>query len=336
MSVTIASTTDSQEAVNLAAGLEPEPQPAEETKTTNQNKSGASEQGSETPVPKAETAERQDRSGKQERESDRTRQQNGERESEWKRNKKLTARVYEQDATISELRERLSRLEGANSNGQKPGAIETSQPNGRPNPSDPKYQEGKYDQYIEDLADWKAGERIKAERTADANTEEQERVREVFDTYNRATSEARATHDDFDEVVGRRDLQIPQAAQVAIIEAGEIGPEIAYYLGSNPDECQKLAQMSPARAASYIGKIEAKLSAVKSETAANYQPAERQAPVVQENKPSPPPQRPVKPAPAPITPVGASSNRSSVSMDQLPYRDYKRLRDQEERSARGR
>ena len=40
----------------------------------------------------------------------------------------------------------------------------------------------------------------------------------------------------------------------------EIGPEIAYFLGSNPKEVDRIARMTPFLQAKEIGKIEAKLA----------------------------------------------------------------------------
>jgi hypothetical protein len=44
------------------------------------------------------------------------------------------------------------------------------------------------------------------------------------------------------------------------IQASDIGPEVAYYLGSNPKEADRIAKLSPYLQAKEIGKIEAKLA----------------------------------------------------------------------------
>ena len=44
------------------------------------------------------------------------------------------------------------------------------------------------------------------------------------------------------------------------IQASEIGPELAYYLGSNPKEAERIARLSPYLQAKEIGKIEVKLA----------------------------------------------------------------------------
>jgi hypothetical protein len=43
------------------------------------------------------------------------------------------------------------------------------------------------------------------------------------------------------------------------IQSSDVGPELAYYLGSNPKEADRISRMSPLSQAKEIGKIEAKL-----------------------------------------------------------------------------
>ncbi len=45
------------------------------------------------------------------------------------------------------------------------------------------------------------------------------------------------------------------------IQASDIGPDVAYYLGANPKEADRIARMSPYLQAKEIGRIEAKLVA---------------------------------------------------------------------------
>ena len=45
------------------------------------------------------------------------------------------------------------------------------------------------------------------------------------------------------------------------IQASEVGPDVAYYLGSNPKEADRISKLSPFLQAKEIGRIEAKLAA---------------------------------------------------------------------------
>ena len=81
------------------------------------------------------------------------------------------------------------------------------------------------------------------------------------------------------------------------------GPAAMVHLVRNPAELRRLAGMSDAVAVAHVGALTARLS-----------PAARRA---------------VSNAPAPITPVGGSSTKSSVPLDQTDYATYRRIRDQQ-------
>jgi hypothetical protein len=67
------------------------------------------------------------------------------------------------------------------------------------------------------------------------------------------------------------------------IQASDIGPDVIYWLGSNPKEANRIAQLPPILQAKEIGKLEATLT-------------------------SNPPVKRTSTAPAPIAPVTARSN----------------------------
>jgi hypothetical protein len=319
--ITVASTTDTQEAIDQAAGVGPEAAAAAAEEASEQEQPGAG------PASR-DQAESAAAAGAAEEEGDRS-QVTGDRENQQhrksgvqKRIDTLTRRLYEQQDELDALKR--ARPEAT---GQRPQ--QTQQPRPRPTPQD-KRADGKtpryasYEQYVEDLAEWKAEQKLLQNRQAELNQAEQERTQEVFHTYNEAAKTARVKYEDFEEVVGRRDVHIPQAAQVAIIEAGDAGPEIAYYLGKHPEVCAELVEMSPMRAVARIGSIEAELAAARPSRSSQSMssPSSSSRTVSSKSKP------------APITPVGGSSSKSAVPLGELPYRDYKRIRDKEERENR--
>ena len=67
------------------------------------------------------------------------------------------------------------------------------------------------------------------------------------------------------------------------IKASDMGPDLAYWLGTTPKEADRISRLSPLLQAREIGKIEAKLAAS-------------------------PPVKPTTSAPAPITPVTARAS----------------------------
>lgn len=112
--------------------------------------------------------------------------------------------------------------------------------------------------YVNALSDFNTQQKIAELKAKESEESEQQSLREIYDSYNEKVAAFSAEHDDFEEVVGRPDLKIPQGVQLAILEMDN-GPEVAYFLGSNPDICKKLAEMRPVSAVVQIGKIAAKL-----------------------------------------------------------------------------
>ena len=106
--------------------------------------------------------------------------------------------------------------------------------------------------YAEALAEQKAAELL-ARRDA-----ERQRA-EVLESYHEREEEARTKYDDFEQVAYNPRLPITNV-MAETIQASEIGPEVAYYLGSNPKEADRIAKLAPYLQAKEIGKIEAKLA----------------------------------------------------------------------------
>ena len=104
----------------------------------------------------------------------------------------------------------------------------------------------------------------------------------VVESYHEKEEQARDKYDDFEQVAYNPSLKI-STVMAQTIQASEIGPDIAYFLGSNPKEADRISRLSPFLQAKEIGKIEAKVAA------------------------SPPTKKPSS-APAPIQPVAARAS----------------------------
>ena len=112
---------------------------------------------------------------------------------------------------------------------------------------------------------------------------EQERQQmEVLAAYHDREEEARNKYDDFEQVAYNPRVPITDV-MAQTIHASDVGPDIAYYLGANPKEADRIARLSPFLQAKEIGKIEAKIA---------------------DN----PPIKKTSSAPAPITPVTARTS----------------------------
>ena len=138
--------------------------------------------------------------------------------------------------------------------------------------------------YADALAEKKAQELI-------AKREAQQQQAQVLEAYHEREEAAREKYDDFEQVAYNPKLPITDV-MAQTIQASDVGPDVAYYLGSNPQEATRISRLSPFLQAKEIGKIEAKLA-------------------------SNPPVKKSSSAPAPITPVGtrAAANQSYDTTD---------------------
>lgn len=82
---------------------------------------------------------------------------------------------------------------------------------------------------------------------------------QVLESYHEKEEEARGKYDDFEQVAYNPKLTIT-GVMAETIQSSDVGPEIAYYLGSNPKDADRISRMSPLAQAKEIGKIEAKLA----------------------------------------------------------------------------
>ena len=106
--------------------------------------------------------------------------------------------------------------------------------------------------YAEALAEQKAVELV-------AKREAERQQAETLEAYHEREEEARNKYEDFEQVAYNPRIPITQV-MAQTIQASDIGPEVAYYLGSNPKEADRIAKLSPFLQAKEIGKIEVKLA----------------------------------------------------------------------------
>ena len=81
----------------------------------------------------------------------------------------------------------------------------------------------------------------------------------IEDSYAEREEVAMDKYDDFEQVVKNPNLPISDAMAEAI-KASDVGPDVAYYLGTNIKEAARIAKLSPLLQAKEIGKIEGKLA----------------------------------------------------------------------------
>jgi hypothetical protein len=109
----------------------------------------------------------------------------------------------------------------------------------------------------------------------------------IEDSYAEREEEVRNKYDDFDQVAYNPQLRVTDV-MAETIKSSDMGPDLAYWLGSNPKEADRISRLSPLLQAREIGKIEAKLA---------------------DN----PPQKKTSSAPDPIRPVTARATTTGVT-----------------------
>ncbi len=81
----------------------------------------------------------------------------------------------------------------------------------------------------------------------------------ILESYHEREEEARGKYDDFEQVAYNPKLTIT-TIMAQSIQTSDIGPEVAYYLGANPKEADRISRLAPIVQAKEIGRIEAKLA----------------------------------------------------------------------------
>lgn len=147
------------------------------------------------------------------------------------------------------------------------------------------------EQYAEALAAQKAEQLLQQRELERQQTA-------ILESYHDREEQARDKYEDFETVAYNPSLKIT-TVMAQTIQASDVGPDVAYYLGLNPKEADRISRLPPFLQAKEIGKIEAKVAS------------------------SPPVKKPSN-APAPIQPVAARSS-SGPAYDTTDPRSLKSM-----------
>jgi hypothetical protein len=126
------------------------------------------------------------------------------------------------------------------------------------------------DAYADALATRKAEELL-------ARREVDRQKLDLLEAYQDREEEARGKYEDFEQVAYNPKLPIT-SVMAETIQASDIGPDLAYYLGTNPREADRISRLPPFSQAKEIGKLEAKISS---------------APILKKTTSAPPPIAPI-------------------------------------------
>ena len=175
-------------------------------------------------------------------------------------------------------------------------ALQTLSPNQAPvvQPNDNKPLRGNFatdEAYIETLTDWKIDQRESAGKQAQAQQAQTQQVTRAESIY----AEAMKTGLDRDDLNEVAEAMTP-AMRSVLIES-DVGGKLIAFMAANPDEVTRIANLSPARQAAELGKLEIKMTSAPKVSA----------------------------APPPIKTIGSGA-ASTQSLETASFDEYKKLR----------
>lgn len=164
---------------------------------------------------------------------------------------KLTRQKYESEARVKMLEERIAAFESGRT-------IPVEKDSGAPTID--KFDN--FDEYVAAKAEYVASKKIEAalaEREKLTATErEKAEQASLRQSWEKKVEAATAEMPDFEEVISESDTPMTPPMQQAIM-ASDIGPKLAYYLATHPDEAEQIARMDATRTILTLGKIEERL-----------------------------------------------------------------------------
>lgn len=196
-------------------------------------------------------------------------------------------------------------------------------------PKDPMPKLGDFDDVevaMRKMLAWNRREQSRQNSFEVKQKEAQSETEKVNRTWAEKRSAAQKTFPDYDDVVRdavsvMEDYQSPALNRLShAIPRLDIGAEIVYHLGQNPEEIKRLSQLHPDEALIELGLIRARLAQEKSQ--------------VDEEKPVTPAPPPVSRAPKPATPISKpSAAPTAPDLDKLPYKEFVKVRNEAQKKS---
>ena len=185
----------------------------------------------------------------------------------------------------------------------------------------PKY--GTYEDFVEDLADWKAVQRWETAKREQAQQESQKALKVKLD-------EARARYDDADDVIFPANQAIQNAKIPPVVKEvfaqSEHFVDLCYVVGSDPAELKKFIELAQSDPRAAIGKVFEYERGIKEEFSKSSTPRDDKGKFVSKEAPEPKKTS----APKPPSPVGGASSRAfDVSDESLSDDEWVRKRNQQ-------
>lgn len=233
----------------------------------------------------------------------------------------LTARAKRAEAESAELRRKLAEQESAT----KAAAPTRAKPTQADTNSDGSLKYATYEDYIEDLADWKAEQRLASHTAEQQKAESERKAKEKLSTleasYHQRIDAAREKYADFDEIALAKDspiAAIPEgsAMDAYILNSEQVG-DLLYHLAQNPDDIERIAALQPMQQVAELAKLEVRLASAAPDTDEDEEDEDDAAPAAKPQKPA----APVSKAPPPVQPVRKSGPQARAFNPNDPRND---------------
>lgn len=122
--------------------------------------------------------------------------------------------------------------------------------------------------FVEAVSDWKLKQHESAREAMSSQEREQREQQALISKVNQSIDKARQKYADFDDVVtNNANVAMSTATAIALTDMAN-GMDVAYHLGRNPAEAQRIANLPQSLQFVEIGKIEAALAANTRKTTA--------------------------------------------------------------------
>jgi hypothetical protein len=304
--VQVASTTDTQEQVNQAAGTVQEPEEAELEQTSAKgDKQVDNEEPNDANEPTAKDPYK-------------------------KRIGKLTAEktALADRAKSAEQRASALELELAEARKAKPAVEPVPAATEQPEPAesaDPEPTQDKFDTYekwIKAQTRWEIRQEVLAQEAKAQKLAQQKANQKREEDFTSACEEYGKINTDFDEIISESKVEVSQVASETIKRMSkEAAPRVMLYLAKNPDIAKELRKMTIADMLLELGSI--KTMVMMDVSRGTEEP-------VNARKVGPD-KLPVSSAPPPIKGLSGHSTKSAASLadPDIPYADWRKLRDEQ-------
>ncbi|GMR16368.1 MAG: hypothetical protein BMS9Abin31_0700 [Gammaproteobacteria bacterium] len=179
-----------------------------------------------------------------------------------------------------------------------------------------------YTEFVDELSKFNAKQAVEVtdkETTQQEVNDEPDIIPAVASQINDILADGESKYNDFNDVVRNPDLKLTNEILVEVIET-DSPDEILYFLGKNPDEVDRLNDLTPKAKAREIAKIEAKLDNGELETDET---------VLEDSEEEPEKQKPTRrqsKAPEPISTIDGEGQHSEKSLNKMTTSEFRAAR----------